>query len=328
VFVREAWLRFGHKYEPRVALPGTSIYLLVGKAPRFTKQIDRRLESYGLWGTAVARFEEVEIEAGGSFGTHLYWRGQVASPNPVFFRDPNALAGDNGTPDRVPGNVHPILQSGFPILYDAKAPDLNLSDGHFQVGGGAGVRFMSESGKKGIDAVGWYFQRTLVDQVPIRGSIYFGDIRFFQNFTPFGIAFDLQGRRKQDYGLNLDGQLGGAHLFGQYIRQDIAGLKRHGYEAETSFHVELPGLVSGDTPIFNWLEPVVRVSHIKNDFVTPPLYPGPSVGWDWTKYDFGIRLGIVGNVDLTAEYARNDARLFNGSKIHPDEALVTLRAGF
>lgn len=328
VFVREAWVRFGPKYETLAPIPGTSIYLLAGKAPRFSKQADRQLESYGLWGTTVARFEEVQLQAGGSFGNHVYWRAQMASPNPLFFRDPNALAGDNGTPERVPGNVHPIYQSGFPILYDAKSTDLTFH-GKFQFGGGIGARFVNETGSRGIDVSGWYFQRDLLDEIPIRGSIYFGDIRLFNNFSGFGIAFDLDGRRKREYGVNVEGRLKALRVFGQYVNQDIAGLKRDGFEVETGYRFDLGGLfASGDTPVFNWIEPVVRVSSIDNKFPTPPLYPAPSVGWDWTKYDFGLRVGIIPPVDLTAEYARNDAKLFNGSKIHPDEFLLTLRAGF
>ena len=68
VFVRQAWVRLGDKYEPLQVQPGTTFYVLVGLAPRFSKQLTRRLESYGLWGTAVGRFEQPQLEAGGSFG--------------------------------------------------------------------------------------------------------------------------------------------------------------------------------------------------------------------------------------------------------------------
>lgn len=329
VFLREAWLRFGPRYGPLEPIQGTSLYLLAGKAPRFSKQLERRLESYGLWGTAVGRFEEVQLELGGTLGRHVYWRAQLGNPNPLFFRDPNALAGDNGTPERVPGNVHPIYESGFPILYDAKAADSNLFKGKLQLGGGVGASFVSEEGHRGIDVLGWYFQRDLQDEVPIRGSFYFGDLRLLQEFAPLGIAFDVHGRRKQEYGLNLQGRLSGLRAFGQYVRQDIAGLERHGFEVEAGYRFELGGLLlAGDSPVFNWVEPVARVSRIKNDFFTPRTYPALSVGWDWTKYDFGLRLGILPEVDFTAEYSRNDAELFLGGKLHPDELLLTLRVGF
>ena len=132
VFVREAWVRLGRKYEALEGEPRTSFYVLAGMAPRYSKQLLRRLESYGLWGTAVGRFEEPQLQVGGAFGKNVYWRGSVASGNPLFFRDPNALAGDNGTPQRQPGQFRPfVFESGFPILYDAKAVEVNFS-GKFQ----------------------------------------------------------------------------------------------------------------------------------------------------------------------------------------------------
>src|SRR5512135_737170 len=47
VFVREAWLRLGKKLDVLRPIPKTTFYLQLGKAPRFSKQLDRRLESYG-----------------------------------------------------------------------------------------------------------------------------------------------------------------------------------------------------------------------------------------------------------------------------------------
>ena len=53
----------------------------------------------------------------------------------------------------------------------------------------------------------------------------------------------------------------------------------------------------------------------------------PSVAWDWTKLDLGVRVGILRNMELTLDYARNGAKARAGT-IHPDEALVTLWVGF
>ena len=121
VTVREAFVRFGKKWESLKEMPGTTAYLELGKAPRFSKQIARKLESYGLWGTAVSRFEETGAEAGGSFGPHVYWRASATGGTPLFFRDVNALAGDNGTPrahDRL-DDAH-RLRLGFsdPLRHD------------------------------------------------------------------------------------------------------------------------------------------------------------------------------------------------------------------
>jgi hypothetical protein len=327
VFVREAWVRLGRKYEALEGEPRTSFYVLAGMAPRYSKQILRRLESYGLWGTAVGRFEEPQVQVGGSFGRHLYWRASVASGNPLFFRDPNALAGDNGTPQRQPGQIRPfIFESGFPILYDAKPVEVNFS-GRFQWGTAVGLRAGSREGERprGVDLMGWYFKREMADRVSLRGTTYSGDLKLLQ-----GVGFPLpfSGRDKLDRGANLEARLGPLSLFGQYVDQDIAKLKRRGYEAELALRIPLDGLfLVGESPVVTWLVPVVRVSRIDNLFDAPREYPAPSVRWDWTKYDFGLRVGVVRDVDLTLEFARHDMEVAS-AKLHPDEALITLRVGF
>ncbi|MCL4807920.1 MAG: hypothetical protein KJ062_09035, partial [Thermoanaerobaculia bacterium] len=83
----------------------------------------------------------------------------------------------------------------------------------------------------------------------------------------------------------------------------------------------------GDQPWINWIQPAVRVSRIDNDFDVPAGFLAPSFAWDWTKLDFGLRFGIVRNVDLTVEYARHEMKVW-AQVLHPDELLVTLRAGF
>ncbi len=322
VFVREAWLLMGHRVEGLQPIPGSSVYLLVGKAPRFTKQIERNLESYGLWGTAVARFEEVQAQLGGSIGSHVYFRLEAAAPNPLFMRDPNALAGDNGTPQQVPGDIHEIYHSGFPILYDAKSSDTNFT-GHTQVGGGVGVRFANAEKRLGLDLLGWYFRRELADEVPIRGSYYYGDIRLLQGV--FGISLPISGRDKVERGVNVQARAGGLKVFAQGISQEIAGLKRHGVEVEFAYRFPLPGMfASGDSPVVNWIQPTVRVSTITNDFSAPAGFIAPSFAWDWRKIDAGVRVGIVRGVDFTMEYAHHDVTLGDGTKLHPDEALMTL----
>ena len=52
------------------------------------------------------------------------------------------------------------------------------------------------------------------------------------------------------------------------------GLVGHGYEVETAYHIPLNGLfLVGETPVMNWLQPVVRVSFIDNRFDKPREYP-------------------------------------------------------
>jgi hypothetical protein len=138
----------------------------------------------------------------------------------------------------------------------------------------------------------------------------------------------LDGRDKTEAGVNVEARWEGLSLFGQYVRQEVAGLVRKGFEVEASYRIPLNGLFAvGDQPWLNWIQPAVRVSRIENDFSVPAGSFSPSFAWDWTKIDAGFRVGIVRNVDLTAEYARHDVEVW-GKKLHPDELLVTLRAGF
>jgi hypothetical protein len=326
IFVREAFLRFGKKWEALKEMPGTTAYLELGKAPRFAKQITRRLESYGLWGTAVNRFEETGAEAGGSFGPHVYWRASATGGTPLYYRDVNALAGDNGAPEHAIGSTTPVVYgSGFPILYDTMATDVNFS-GRFQLGGGMGLRFnWGESRRDGVDLLGWYFRRDLADYVSLRGTFYSGDLGLLEGYL---IPLPVKGSEKIEYGVNLEARFGPVHLFGQGVKQSIAGLEREGYEVEASVRIALPGLfASGDQSVVNWIEPAVRISYIDNLFDVPVGFVAPSLGWDWRKYDFGFRLGIVRGLDLTAEYARNEVTTRKGV-LRPDEGLLTLRAAF
>jgi hypothetical protein len=327
IFVRDAWVKFHKDAETPRSDEEPVFYVLAGQAARFSKERFRRLETYGLWGTAVGRFEERQIQLGGGLGAHAYWRLSVASSNPLFFRDPNVLAGDNGTSNRVPGNVHPVLQSGFPILYDAKAQDLTF-DHPVQWGfGGGGRWFEGEKGEtQRLDVLAWYFRRQLSEEVPLRGTYYHGDLDLLEvEPAPLPVTND----RKIEWGANVEYARGGVRLFGQAVRQEIAGLPRQGYEIEAAYVIDTHGLfLLDETPAINWIQPVLRVSSIDNRWVTPHLYTAPSVGWDWKKYDMGVRVGIVRNVDVTAEFTRNNATLETGGTLHPDEGLVTLRIAF
>ena len=320
--VRDAWVRFGSAVTTLETGEGTTGYLTVGLTPRFTKQLNRRLESYGLWGTALGRFEEPQVQAGGIVDGAVYWRAMVANGNPVFFRDTNALAGDNGTPERQPNNVHPIFESGFPILYDAQPADLS-TQGRFEWGAGLGFKTGDE--ETAIDVLGWFFSRKMEDNVRMRGTTYGGDLQLLRGvFVPLPFS----GDRKREFGANVEARHGGGRFFGQYVDQKIAGLPRKGFEAEVAWRFETNGLLLlGEAPLINWFQPVARFSKIDNKWTTPREYPGPSVGWDWTKLDVGLRIGIVRDVDLTVEYSRHGMKTA-AANLHPDETLITLRAGF
>jgi hypothetical protein len=322
ILVREAWVRFGTKLDTLEPAPGTTWFALLGRAPRFSRPMSRALESWGLWDTAVARFEEDQIQAGGTLGSSFYWRASLANGNALFFRDPNALAGDNGTSKRVPGVDNPDFESGFPILYDTLPASVNF-DGQFEYGGGLGTRWVTEDKKRGIDLLGWYFQRQLDASAPIDGSYYGGDLDLLSDDLDLKLPY--HGTRKLETGVNLQARLDDLRLFGQFVYQDIADLERRGFELEASYRFPLDGLfASGDLSVVNWIAPAFRFSNIDNRFRPEKGFVAPSTSWDWRKYDIGIRVGVIRGIDLTIEYTRNDAVLASGDQLHPDEFLTTL----
>jgi len=139
--VDELWVRFGH--DPATSPDRLGLYAKLGKFPHFERQNDRHLESYGLVSTAFNRFEDQGLEIGLDLGRHLYLRASATQGNPVFFRDPNALAGDNGTPELDPvanPKPNPRLKSGFPILYDAEVEDPDFG-GDLELAFALGLRF-------------------------------------------------------------------------------------------------------------------------------------------------------------------------------------------
>jgi hypothetical protein len=321
IFLREAWVRFGRSPEPLKAASGSRAYVLLGLAPRFTKQVVRHLESYGLWGTAVGRFEQPQLQAGVSLGRHAHAKAMIGTGNPLFMRDTNALAGDNGAGYAL-GSPERVYETGFPILYDAKPTDVSF--GRLEWGAGLGARF-ARGEKTAVDLLAWSFGRDLQDRVSIRGSSLAGDLDLLRGE---GFPLPFHGDRKREYGLNVEAKAAGLRLFGQLVDQDIAGLKRRGFEADLSWLRRLNGLfLVGESPFLNWIQPTVRISYIDNRFSGNRNYPSLSVLWDWTKYDLGVRVGLVRGIDLTAEYSRHDATLRVGT-LHPDEFLTTLRVGF
>jgi hypothetical protein len=51
--------------------------------------------------------------------------------------------------------------------------------------------------------------------------------------------------------------------------------------------------------------------------------------WPWKKYDFGLRMGLVRNVDLTAEYTFHQVfRSVDLPNLPMKEFVLTLRTGF
>lgn len=326
VDVDELWLRFGR--DPARAPGGFGLYGKLGKFAHFERQDDRHLESYGLVATAFNRFEDAGLEVGADLGRHVYLRLSLTNGNPLFFRDPNALAGDNGTPDGDPAtHPHPVprLESGFPIFYDAEVEDFSAG-GDLERGAGLGVRFGDPDGGSSFDLLAWGYRRRLEDTVRLEGTFYGGDLDLLRG--PFDqTPLPIHGDRKREVGANLRVGAGGFSFFGQYVDQDLAGMQRTGWEGEVAWRLELPLVAAaGGRQLFPSLQPALRYSRLEPEFAGgSPQYPAPSVRWLWVKVDYGLRLVIVAGVDLTAEYADNRLTRADGRVLSEDELLVTLR---
>lgn len=329
VDVDEAWIRFGS--DPERFSGRFGAYLKAGKFGAFERQNDRHLESYGLISTAFNRFEDQGLELGFDLGKHVYFRVSATQGNPLFLRDVNALAGDNGTPERNPRvnpNPDPALKSGFPILYDAEVEHFDI-DGKFETGAGLGFRFGDRDAGLFVDLLAWTRERKLAETVKLNGTFYGGDLDLLRGpFNAFSLP--IRGNEKREVGGNLWVYWGGFSLFGQYVDQEVAGMKRDGYEGEIAWRFELPlAWAVGGRQLFPAVQPAVRYSFLDPRFEGgAPQFPAPSFRWDWEKIDYGVRLAIVEGTDLTAEYSDQTMTLLNGRKVPLDELLVTLRVRF
>ncbi len=324
VDVDEAWILFGRESLPAVPATGLGGYVKVGKFAKMERQNDRHLESYGVVSTAFNRFEDLGIEVGVDLGPYVYVKGSLTQGNPLFFRDPNALAGDNGTDAFLRPHPDPQLESGIPVIYDAEIEGLD-ADGNLETGAAAGVRWEDADGSNAFDLMAYGYRRKLADTVELEGTFYGGDLDFLrgpENQHPYP---QLSGDDKEEYGANLWLYLGPVSVFGQYVDQTVASLPRTGYEAEVAWSIDLPlRWAVGGRQLFPYLQPAVRYSKLENDFANPAVTPFPSGAWDWEKVDVGLRLGILPGIDLTAEHAANTFQRANGDGTN-DETLVTLR---
>src|SRR5207253_7723830 len=174
----ELWVRLGPKPEFLERPARTSVFLQMGKFPKMERQPIRLLESYGLAATSFNRFEDVGFMTGGTIGRNLYWRAQATTGNPFYFRDPNALAGDNGIRELLLPNPDPHFKSGFPILYNSETEGYFLRTDHVQLGEGLGYRWQNEAQTTGFDAIVFHYRRSMADQETLTGTFYRGDLHF------------------------------------------------------------------------------------------------------------------------------------------------------
>ncbi len=326
--IDEAWLRIGHETEPgQWPEDPWQAYAKIGKFAKFDRQDDRHLESYGVVSTAFNRFEDIGLEAGVDLGRRFYLKASYTAGNPVFIRDPNALAGDNGIDEFLPGavvNPDPEFKSGILILYETDVDDIDFDNPEISLG--LGVRFGDEDSLIAGDFLAWGSDRELADTVALRGTFYGGDLDILLGprnlFPPPALA----GRDKTEWGANLWLYAGDFTFFGQYVDQDLASLPRTGLEAEASWTFELPyfGAAFG-RQLFSFIQPAARYSKLDPRFSTHPMNPGPSISWEWEKIDLGLRLGLIDRmIDLTVEWNDNNF-ITKGGERSADEFLATVR---
>jgi hypothetical protein len=318
----EIWVRFGRETRTAVVPEQPGVYLKLGKFAHPERQQDRHLQSYGLVGTAFDLFEDAGLEAGADLGRHLFAKVAVSQGNPLFVRDTNALAGD--TPDLLLPYSKARLNSGLPILYDTHVEHLDLA--HPEYAGYLGWRLGDPAGQSGLELLGWARRRKLARSVDLPGSPLGGDLAILQ---PLGepIVVPLHGDGKQEIGADLwIYHASGLSLFGAYVDQLVAGLRRTGIEAETAWRIDLPlAWAAGGRQLFPYLAPALRWSRLHNRFFNDPSTREPSLGWDWQKLDGGIRFGLWAAIDLTVEYSWNRTFLRPGVTQNENELLGTLR---
>lgn len=324
VDVDEAWVRFGRETQPARLADSSGVYVKLGKFGHFERQNDRHLESYGLISTAFNRFEDLGLELGVDLGRHFYMKASATAGNPLFIRDPNALAGDNGIPALRQTNPNPDLKSGFVILYDTESEDFDFDE--LELGAGLGVRFENAPQTAGADLLVWTYRRDLADDLSISGSFYGGDLDLLRG--PFDLTpLPITNEEKSEIGANLWLYLGDFSFFGQFVDQEVAGLDRDGFEGEVSWSFDLPlrWAVAG-RQLFTYIAPALRFSTLDPDFGgREQLHPAASMRWEWDKLDFGVRLGLYPGLDMTVEFSDNTFVLDSGAERDNNELLTTLR---
>jgi hypothetical protein len=270
--------------------------------------------------------EDIQALIGGTIGRNFYWRFQAANGNPLFLRDPNALAGDNGVKGLHDIPPDPKLKSGFPILYNAETEGYVFDTSHVQYGEGLGYRWANDDQSTGFDFIAFHYRRELADREKLTGTFYGGDIDLLngpEGLPPgFAVSLPITSRKKEETGARLYAEWKGLTAIAQFTKQNLAGLHRQGYEFETGYKIPI-----GRGPV-QYFQPTARISGLQNSFraIADKKFPAPSFWWPWTKIDYGFRAGLGHGVDITAEQARNHIGTpITKPRVHEKETLITLR---
>lgn len=312
VSLDRAILRYGNRHTQGELPDNTDGYFQVGKFGKFERQEDRHLESYGLAATAFNFLEDSGIEMGVDFASGLYAKVSYTTGNPLFLRDPNALAGDNGAgPDAE-------YATGIVVLYDAEIETLDLSE-HPETGLALGYRWVSDDGGNRINLMAFNYERELAERDEVHGSSWGADLAGLDlSGLVDGVSLPITGNEKSESGVNFWWYGEKSSLFAQYVEQDNAGLERSGWE------VEFAHVFSGiDSINLQRIVPVIRYSELNIEHGGHPQFRSPGIFWDWTKTDIGINFEFKGNIKLTLEYA--DLDFVRGGKTeNNNETRITL----
>ena len=282
---------------PALLAPRSGVYLKIGKIPKFERQDDRHLESYGLVSTAFNRFEDDRRRAG-------------PRPRPALLSArPRATARQSGLPARSQRAGRRQRHPGAPAAgrtrtrrsraasSSSTTPEVEDFDARRQAGdgrrgglapGGRGGAQRSRRARLGNRRK--LARRRWRSTAPSTAATSTSSTRRLRTAPAI---FAVTDDDKREAGGNVWLYLGGFSFFGQYVDQKLAGLPRTGIEGEVAWRFDLPLVwaVRG-RQLFPSIAPAVRYSKLDNSFRSPSQTPSPSFAWDWEKIDAGLRLGI------------------------------------
>jgi hypothetical protein len=315
--IDSAWAQLGHRASRGFLPEEPGHYFRIGKFEKFERQQDRHSVSYGLVSTMFNRFEDAGFEMGADFGKNFYAILSQTAGNPLYFRDPNALAGDNG-------DFSGSKNSGFPMFYDAEIDEYDFGD--IETGLGLGFRTGNPENTRVLDVLVFSYQRDLKNTSKLTGTVYGGDLDLLTapSLTGEQTLWGVDGNKKEELGVSAWVYFDDWTLFGTVLKSEAAGLDRDGVEIEASYHFQWNSFIElFGKPMFRHITPVVRYSEIDPSYSGPDTFPAPSVWWDWEKLDVGATIELVPSVNLVIENAFNDFTV-GGGKQSADELLVSV----